>query len=124
MKRQRFALIVAAAVTAVVVSLPAKQTPQQKPGASEPAFRFRSGVELINVTATVSDASGRFVSGLMQDAFIVYDDDQRVEVTHFNAERVPVSLAIALDTSATLSGDKVRPARGATAASGNDRLKR
>ena len=27
-------------------------------------FRFRSGVELINVTATVTDARGRFVEGL------------------------------------------------------------
>ena len=26
-------------------------------------FRFRTGVELINVTATVTDRSGRFVSG-------------------------------------------------------------
>ncbi len=27
-------------------------------------FRFRSGVELINVTATVTDSDSRFVSGL------------------------------------------------------------
>jgi hypothetical protein len=29
-------------------------------------FRFRSRVELVNVTATVTDRSGRFVSGLRQ----------------------------------------------------------
>ena len=29
-------------------------------------FRFRSGVELVNVTATVTDRSGRFVPGLTQ----------------------------------------------------------
>ena len=41
------------------------------------AVRFKSGVELINVTATVSDASGRFVSGLQKDDFTVYEDDSR-----------------------------------------------
>jgi Ca-activated chloride channel family protein len=114
MKRQCFALIVAMAVAAVAVSLHARQTPQ-KSDAPDSAFRFRSGVELINVTATVSDQSGRFVSGLTQDDFIVYDDDQRVEVTHFNAERVPVSLGIALDTSGSMSGEKMSAARGAIA---------
>jgi hypothetical protein len=28
------------------------------------AFRFSSGIELVNVTATVSDSGGRFVPGL------------------------------------------------------------
>ena len=33
---------------------------------------FRSGVELVNVTATVTDRSGRFVAGLQQSDFVVY----------------------------------------------------
>ncbi len=37
-------------------------------------FRFRSGVELINVTATVTDARGRFVEGLRQEDFRIYED--------------------------------------------------
>ena len=124
MKRQHFALIVAAAITALVVSSGAQQTTSQNPGASEPPFRFRSGVELINVTATVSDASGRFVPGLTQDDFIVYDDDQRVEITHFNAERVPVSLGIALDSSGSMYGEKMSAARGAIARFVDDLLER
>jgi len=122
MNRQRVALIVAAAATAIVVSLHAKQAPPQNPGTPDPAFRFRSGVELINVTATVADATGRFVSGLTEDDFTVYEDDQRVEVTHFSAERVPVSLGIALDTSGSMSGEKMNAARGAIARFVNDLL--
>ncbi len=76
-------------------------------------FRFKSGVELINVTATVSDASGRFVPGLRKEDFVVYEDDQPQSVTHFSAERVPVSLGIALDTSASMAGDKIEAARSA-----------
>jgi Ca-activated chloride channel family protein len=124
MKNHRLAFAVAAAVLALVVSFHAQQTPTQTPGNSEPPIRFKSGVELINVTATVSDASGRFVPGLTQDDFIVYDDDQRVEITHFNAERVPVSLGIALDSSGSMYGEKMSAARGAIARFVDDLLER
>jgi VWFA-related protein len=76
-------------------------------------FRFRTGIELINVTATVTDSSGRFVPGLKQTDFVVYDDDQPVDVTQFNAERVPVSLGIVLDTSGSMAGEKIAAARAA-----------
>ena len=74
-------------------------------------FRFRSGIELVNVTATVSDADGRFVPSLTQDDFVVYEDESRVDVTHFSAERVPVSLGIALDTSGSMAGERIEAAR-------------
>ena len=124
MKRAFPVLNVAAGLAAVVVSLHAQQTPAQKPATPDSAFRFRSGVELINVTATVADANGRFVSGLTQDDFAVYDDDQRVDVTHFSADRVPVSLGIALDTSGSMYGEKMSAARGAIARFVNDLLDR
>jgi Ca-activated chloride channel homolog len=89
-------------------SPPAPRSPEQ-----EGSFRFRSGVELINVTATVSDVDGRFVAGLGQEDFLVYEDDQPQTVTHFSSERVPVSLGIALDTSQSMSGEKIREARNA-----------
>ena len=73
---------------------------------AQDGFRFRSGVELVNVTVTVTDRSGRFVPGLTQTDFAVYDDDQPVEVTHFSADRVPVSVGIVLDTSGSMAGDK------------------
>ena len=52
-------------------------------------FRFRIGVDLINVTATVTDRSGRFVPGLGQTDFAAYEDDRQVDITHFSTERVP-----------------------------------
>ena len=76
-------------------------------------FKFKSGVELINVTATVTDHSGRFASGLRKEDFRVYDDDKLVEVTHFSAERTPVSLGIVLDTSGSMAGEKIESARSA-----------
>jgi Ca-activated chloride channel homolog len=109
MKSTRLVPIVAAVLALVTTFVSARSQEQEK----DQGFRFKSGVELINVTATVSDATGRFVPGLQQDDFLVYEDDARVEVTHFSAERVPVSLGIALDTSGSMAGDKMNAARGA-----------
>ncbi|HEX6976097.1 MAG TPA: VWA domain-containing protein [Vicinamibacterales bacterium] len=102
-------LAVVALVTAgLLVAHPRAQQQDEKQ-----SFRFRTGVELINVTATVTDASGRFVPNLRQEDFRVYQDDQLQPVTHFNAERVPVSLGIALDTSGSMDGEKMAAARDA-----------
>jgi Ca-activated chloride channel homolog len=86
---------------------------QQSSGQNQDAFHFKSGVELVNVTATVADSNGRFVPGLTREDFIVYEDDVRQAVSQFSAERVPVSLGIALDTSGSMAGEKIDAARGA-----------
>jgi Ca-activated chloride channel family protein len=105
---------VAAAILALlVVSLHGQQPQTPARPSDEQGFRFKSGVELINVTATVSDAGGRFVPGLKQEDFVVYEDDQLVDVTHFSAERVPVSLGIAVDTSGSMAGQKIQEAQAA-----------
>ena len=80
---------------------------------STDGFRFRSGVELVNVTATVTDDTGRFVSGLLKEDFTVYDDGTRQEVTYFSNDRVPVSLGILLDTSGSMTSDKIATAKAA-----------
>jgi Ca-activated chloride channel family protein len=80
---------------------------------NQEGFTFRSGVELINVNATVTDDDGRFVSGLRKEDFTVYEDGERQEVTHFSNERVPVSLGIVLDTSGSMTPDKMSSARSA-----------
>ena len=110
----RLPLIVSAIVAAIVVSAHGQQTQQApvRPG-DEQGFRFRSGVELVNVNATVSDTSGRFVPNLRAEDFLVYEDNQPVEVSHFSAERVPVSLGIAIDTSGSMAGEKIQEAQSA-----------
>jgi VWFA-related protein len=101
------ALLAGALITTSVAGLPAQQEQKQE------SFRFRSGVELINVTTTVTDDDGRFVANLVKEDFRVYDDNQLVEVTHFSNERVPVSLGILIDTSGSMTSDKMASARGA-----------
>jgi Ca-activated chloride channel family protein len=103
--------VVAAIAALTVVSAQTVSRPQ---GAQEtPGFRFKSGVELINVTATVTDANGRFVPGLQLEDFLVYEDNEPQSVTHFSADPVPVSLGILLDTSQSMQGEKFNAARAA-----------
>ena len=82
-------------------------------GQKQDEFRFRSGVDLVNVTATVTDKDGRFVPGLRQEDFIVYEENELQEVSHFSNERVPVSLGLVLDTSGSMVGEKLTSALSA-----------
>lgn len=97
-------------IAAAAVAAPAGAAAQQ---ADRPAFRFRTGVDLINVSATVTDRRGRFVSGLDRDDFLVYEDGELQTLTHFSSERTPVSLGIALDTSGSMEGERMAAARNA-----------
>jgi len=118
MRRSR-SLALAAAVLAVLLmnahadAQSGQQDQPQSGDTGQQAFRFKTGVELINVTATVTDETGRFVSGLHKEDFRVYQDNALQEVTHFTNERVPVSLGIVLDTSGSMEGEKMNAAREA-----------
>ena len=81
------------------------------PAGSQEQFRFHTGVNLINVTATVTDESGHFVPGLQKADFAVFEDEKPIEITHFSAERVPISLGIVVDTSGSMDGPKITAAR-------------
>ncbi|MBY0492861.1 MAG: VWA domain-containing protein [Cyanobacteria bacterium] len=98
----------AALVLAAATSLLASPFAQSATGDKQDqgGFKFKSGVELINVTATVTDRSGRFYGGLRKEDFLIYEDNKPVEVTHFSADRTPVSLGIVVDTSGSMAGEK------------------
>jgi len=64
--------------------------------------RIRSGVELVSLNVTVTDPGGKYVSGLAEDDFEVYEDGAKQKLTFFSATQQPISLAILLDTSASM----------------------
>ena len=82
-------------------------------GQQDQRFRFKTSIDLVNVSATVTDANGRFVRSLTRDDFVVYEDGVPQSVSYFSNERVPVSLGIALDTSGSMAGEKIRSAQDA-----------
>lgn len=75
--------------------------------------RFRSDVDFVEITATVTDKDGRFAAGLRQEDFSIYEDGVLQAVTHFSAERSPVSLGILLDASGSMNPDKLKQAKDA-----------
>ena len=102
---------IAIAGATLVCALAVTVTAQEKPAGQ--GFSFRSNTDLINVTVTITDDNGRFVPGLRREDFIVYEDGKPQEVQQFDADRVPVSLGIALDTSGSMAGVKMKSAEAA-----------
>ena len=75
--------------------------------------RFRSGVDVIAVTATVRDANRALVAGLTADDFEVFEDGVRQPITQFSAGRVPIGLGLLLDVSDSMRGRRIVEARAA-----------
>ena len=96
----------------LVLYLGEQRSQQAAPERTPDPFRFRTNVEFVNVTATVT-VNSRFVPNLQRDDFIVYDNGRRQTVSHFSAERVPVSLGVVLDASGSMAGLKMDAARAA-----------
>lgn len=79
----------------------------------DPSKIEKVNVDLVTLTLTVTDLFGRYVSGLKQDAFRVYDDKELQEITFFSDADAPVSIGILFDVSDSMSGSKIAKARNA-----------
>jgi Ca-activated chloride channel family protein len=64
--------------------------------------RFRAGVDLVSLNVTVTDGNGKYVTDLGQDDFDVYEDGAKQTLTFFSRTQQPISLALLLDTSASM----------------------
>ncbi len=64
---------------------------------------FRADVELVNVAVTITDTDSRYITNLAVSDFEVFEDGRPQDLSMFNHERLPVSLAILLDTSQSMS---------------------
>lgn len=74
---------------------------------------FRSNVDLTTVTATVLDQNGALVRDLPRDVFDVYEDGLLQPIAQFTNERVPISVAVLLDVSDSMYGQRIKDARDA-----------
>jgi Ca-activated chloride channel family protein len=59
-------------------------------------------VDVVQLTAVVTDGSGRFVTGLKPDQFKVYDNDRRQTITAFQSENIDLELVSAIDVSSSM----------------------
>ena len=106
MTRLIYAALFAAAAA---VSVAAHQEPQE--GAQ---VRFSSGVDLVEVYATVTDAKGEPVTGLRREDFEVYENNQLQDVSTFVAGEFPLTVALGVDRSWSMAGEPLRWAKQAS----------
>jgi Ca-activated chloride channel family protein len=59
-------------------------------------------VDVVQLTAVVTDDDGRFVKGLKAGDFKVYDNDRLQPITSFESENISLELAVALDVSSSM----------------------
>jgi VWFA-related protein len=60
-------------------------------------------VDLVEVTATVSDGHGNYIKGLPQSAFHVWEDGRPQTITNFASHDIPLDLMVALDISGSMA---------------------
>jgi Ca-activated chloride channel family protein len=64
--------------------------------------RIRSGVELVSLSVTATDGQGKYTTDLNEDEFEVFEDGAKQKLTFFSKIQQPISLALLLDTSASM----------------------
>ena len=89
-------------LSAVVAAVSAAPSEIQPLSAQSQVPSFRTGVDMVSVTVTVTDASGRYVTDLEQNEFEIYEDRIQQELTFFTRSQLPIALALLIDTSASM----------------------
>jgi Ca-activated chloride channel family protein len=84
--------------------------------AQEPVAQFSSNVQLVEVYATVTDAKGEPVTGLRERDFVVEENSTRQEIATFAAGEFPLTVALGLDRSFSMTGEPLRLAKQASQA--------
>ena len=82
-------------------------------GALPSASQFTSGVNLVEVYASVTDGRGAAISGLKQTDFELRENGELQTVSNFAAGDVPLSVALALDRSFSMTGTRLSLAKSA-----------
>lgn len=81
------------------------------------------GTAIVNVTVSVTDPYGRFVTGLGKEHFELFDDKVKQQIAHFTDDDAPVSLGIVYDVSGSMKervGRSIRALRRFIETSHND----
>jgi Ca-activated chloride channel family protein len=90
-------------------------TPQPGQEMEIPSRQLRSQAGYAQVTVTVTDSTGRYVTGLNKDEFKLYVDGNQRQIEFFRRDlKAPVSVGILVDTSGSMQ-PKIPQARASIA---------
>jgi Ca-activated chloride channel family protein len=79
-----------------------------------PVAQFSSGIQLVEVYATVTDAKGELYTGLRREDVEVYENNQLQQVSAFAAGEFPLTVALGVDRSWSMAGEPLRLAKQAS----------
>lgn len=65
-------------------------------------FQFTIAVSAVNLNVVVADKNGRFIAGLTESDFEVYENGVLQEITFFNPEVTPITVLLLLDASTSI----------------------
>jgi Ca-activated chloride channel family protein len=77
------------------------------------ARQFTSGVNLVEVYASVTDSRGQAIPGLSQADFELHENGELQQISNFAAGEFPLSVAVAIDRSFSMTGTRLSLARSA-----------
>jgi Ca-activated chloride channel family protein len=80
-------------------------------GGTSAGRQFTSGVNVVEVYATVSDRRGQPVTALAREQFTVRENGEIQEISTFAAGEFPLSVAVAIDRSFSMAGDRLVSAK-------------
>ena len=63
---------------------------------------FKGSVEMVPLTVTVTDAGGRYVRGLTDRDFAVFEDGVQQPLSFFAGDQVPLDVVLLVDTSGSM----------------------
>ena len=73
--------------------------------------QFSTGVQLVEVYATVTDQRGGLVTGLHASDFEVYENNEIQTISTFTAGEFPATVALGVDRSLSMAGEPLRLAK-------------
>jgi Ca-activated chloride channel homolog len=102
--------VLAPLAAALAATLVLAQAPRPTP----PPLSFGTGIEIINLTLSVTDPGGHYVTDLKREDFAVFEDGIRQELSLYTHEDLPISMTLMIDSSASMD-EKLEVAQSAAA---------
>ena len=92
----------ATVILAALIAVAALTAAAQQNDTDEALPSFRTGVDVVSLNVTVTDADNRFITDLDQNNFQIFEDGVLQEITFFSRARLPIALSVLIDTSASM----------------------
>jgi Ca-activated chloride channel family protein len=97
------AALLAGCLAAAAWHHPAAVLQAQAGGTHDSAAVFRGAVDLVSLNVTLTNQHDQPVGGLMASDFAIFEDGVQQDLSFFSSTRLPMDVAILLDTSSSMA---------------------